>query len=263
MLGSTATLSDALLAEGPIHNFQASAVTLASDPVSNISLLSGLQSLLESTEAGEQQLQMVATYAGSVLSSTVTCCKGTKLRLDGDALHAMVANAHDKCHSSHHEIAEQNRVGLAVLLLGVWADKLPARIELAYAKVPEAGEDVDCSSDQLATNDSSAVRAVINAVPAAAAAAEAVNAPSSSGTPASASASASKSANHAVVPPQSPCSASVVAASQPLPCSADHMTMMASDLDEEDEEKRHEWVPDSCSQSLQPHVSSIVSLCHY
>ena len=211
------------LAECPSHSLKASAVTLASDPVSNISLLSGLQSTLEATEIGRHQLQALATYIARVLSSIIVCHNGTKVRLDRDALHAMVANAHDNQHTSHHESAEQSRVGLAVLLLGVWADRLPARLALAHAKVPEAAEDADCSSGTFTTA-------------------------LSSGAPASASESASESAlesaSHDEVSPQSPCSAVVEAASQPLPYKADHMSMMASDLEEEEECIQQEWVPD-------------------
>ena len=267
MHSDTATLSDASFAQGPTHSLQASAVTLASDPVSNISVLPQLQSILESTEVGRHQLQTIAACVAGVLSCTVVSCKGTKIRLDGCALRAMVANAPDNCHSSHRESAEQSRVGLAMLLLGVWAEKLPARLAFAHAKVPEADEDVDFSSDQLATNELSALPVLINVSPADAAAdaAGAVNIPSSFGAPASASASAAKSTYYDEVPPQSPCSASIVAASQSLPCSLDHMSMMASDLDEEEEERQHEWVPDFLgpdAHSHCSHMSTDTMLCH-
>ena len=230
------------LAECSTHNLKVSAVTLASDPVSNISLLSGLQSTLESTEAGRHQLQTLAAYIAGVMPSAVVCHNDTKVRLNRDTLNAMVANAHDNQHSSHHESAEKSRVELAVLLLGVWADKLPARLASAHAKVPEAAEGADRSFDQVLTNEASAVPALINALPTAAAA-EAFTTAFSSGAPASGSASesASMSINHDGMSPRS---AITVAASQPLPCSADHMSMMVSDLEEEEEDKQQEWDPD-------------------
>ena len=239
MCGSAATLPHTSHAEGPNHNLKASAVTLASDPVSNMSLLSQLQSALESTESGRYQLQTLITRIARVSSSSIVCHNGTSVRLDEDALHAMVANGHDNHQSSHNENAAQSRVGLAVLLLGVWANKLPVR--LAYAKLPEAAKDAARSSDQVNADEVSVVPPLMKAPPAAAAAAGASTTAFSSGVPASAShsasASVSESASH-----DTPCSAAAVAASQPLPGSADHMSMMASDLEEED--KQQGWVPD-------------------
>ena len=206
-----------------------------------MSLLSQLQSALESTESGRYQLQTLITRIARVSSSNIVCHNGTSVRLDEDALHAMVANGHDNHQSSHNENAAQSRVGLAVLLLGVWANKLPVR--LAYAKLPEAAKDAACSSDQVNADEVSVVPPLMNALPTTAAAAGANNTAFSSGVPASegtshsASASVSESASH-----DAPCSATAVAASQPLPGSADHMSMTASDLEEEDEQQ--EWVPD-------------------
>ena len=242
--GSAATLPAASFADGPIHNLKASAAIVASDPVSNISLLSQLQSVLESTETGQYQLQALATYIARILSSTVVCHNGTKARLDRDALHAVATHAHDDRHSSHHESAAQSRVGLAVLLLGVWADRLPTRLAFAHANLPEAAEDASCCSHQTMVHEVSAMPALINAIPAATAAGAFTTA-FSSGAPALASESALESGSHDEVSPESPCSAHAVASIQSLPSSAGHMSMMASDSEEEEQDEKQKWVPDS------------------
>ena len=262
-------MSDTSSAEGTTHNLQGSAASLASDPDSNLSQLLRLQS----AQSGRHQ-QMFAKCMAGVLPNTVVHSNSNTSQLDTDALQAMVAEADGSYSSSglqHQVTDEQSRVALSVLLLGVWADKLPGR--LGHARVSEASEDNHCSSGQVATgdSDSSAVPALAHA-PAAAAATSpsaapsaspsaspslspspSASAPASSSTStacapatvsASASASASESAGHGEV---APCSTTAEAASQPLPlpCLMSHTSLGASNIGEEEdeEEEKLEWVP--------------------
>lgn len=234
------------------HNLQASAASLASDPVSNLSQLPRLQSA-----QSDQHQQMFANCMAGVLPNTVVHGKSNTLQLDTDALQAMISDAHSSDLSSglqHHVSDEQSRVALAVLLLGVWADKLSARLE--HTKVSEADEDGHSSSGQLAAGDSSAVPALAHAPAAAAAATSAsaaastssacapVTVPASASASQSASESASEAAGHGEVPPGSPCSATAVPASQHLPCLMNLMSLRASDSEgEEDAEEELQWVP--------------------
>lgn len=237
-------MSDTSSAEGATDNLQASAASLASDPVSNLSQLPRLQSA-----QSDRHQQIFASCMACVLSKTVVHSKSNTLQFDADALHAMVAATHRNDPSSALQHDEKSRVALAVLLLGVWADKLPARLE--HTKVSEGGEDNQCSSGQVAAGDSSAVPALAHA-PAAAAAtsASASSSTSSSCAPAavsassSASDSASESAGRGEVALGSPCSATAVAVFRPLPCLMHQLSLRASDIEEEEEaEEELEWVP--------------------
>lgn len=227
------------------HNLQASAASLAADPVTNLSQLPRLQSA-----QSDRQQQMFASCMASVLPSTIVPGRSNTLQLDTDALHTMLADAHGSNSSSglQHDVSdEQSRVALAVLLVGVWADKLPARLE--HAKVSEGSEDDHCPSGQSAAEDNSssvpalahapAANAATSASPSATTSASASSscAPAAVSASSSGSESASESAGHGGVPPGSPCSATAVAASQPLPCLIRNMSLRASDIEEEEEEE--------------------------
>lgn len=198
-------------------SLQALAALLASDPLSNMDQLPALHSALEAADGGQHQLQCLAEHLAGLVPSAVFPGGNGRMKLDIEALKAMVTNAHDSNGSDNasHDIqqqsgfaqsqnTEQSRLGLVVLLLGVWAQRLVAASPRLQADQPsKPAEEAEGASS------SSTAAVAESASPSAAEAAEQ-------------DATAGR-------PPQS--------SSRSVPCWADHMSLMASDGEEGEEEQ--------------------------
>ena len=181
-----------------------------------------LHSALEAADGGQNQLQCLADHLARLLPSTVSLGRDGMLQLDIEALQDMVASAHDspEPHSASHDIqqhsgfeqsknTEQSRLGLAILLLGMWAQRLCAASPRLQADLPsEAAEEArgTCSAPAAAAADSASLS------PAQAAEQNATAGPRS------------QSANPS------------------LPCWADHVSSMASDGEEGEEEQEPDFM---------------------
>lgn len=124
------------------RNMQVAAAVLASDPVHNISHLETLQSELAATQGSQHQLQSLTACMIVTLPNIVGPDKNGRPKLNTKILQELTSTALAEQHEAH---AEQSRVGLAVLLLGVWAQRLQSSLQLQPGNTSEAAEEVPLS----------------------------------------------------------------------------------------------------------------------
>ncbi len=191
--------------------------------------LSTVQAALQTSCHGQQLLSSLAKHLSRVLPSTVTVdCQGIA-QIKQAEFDAMLAN--DSQHTQTDAARSEGKIGLAVLMIGLWSHKVKQELAVQGNKAPLA-------------NDGSFVEAAVAADPgsslAVASAADASiplpasSIPSQSGYPAS------------EAMPDGPASTDSLAASQAgskVPTATapgfgswvDHMTMLASDAEDEEE----------------------------
>ena len=203
------------------------AAMIASDPIRNIPQLPALQSALQAGDSSHYQLERLNPYMACVLPSTVKIDADCNTQLDARALQTKVAAAHasgaalgtqGREHpgsAQQEQYAEQGRVGLATLLLGVWAQRLQDWLQLQARQTSGAAKGI-VRTPSLPDDDAIAR-----------------------------SAAAAQATQQQATAEQQPCNCSSdptissAEVSHPVPdlaCWADHMSMMTSDADEEEAE---------------------------
>ena len=194
----------------PLLALQKALTYLIEDPVSNIPHLTLVETHLRALPLGEAQLTSLAKHLSRVLPSTVAWDRQGYSQIQQAKLQAMIAQASTQTHSQTDTTPKHSRVGLAVLLLGLWCHTLKQQIASHHASM--SGRADDRGPDQPAADWN----------------------PSSSASAGPQADSASAPITDRDLPATSSASLRAAAAASAAAW-VDHMSMMASDAgDEED-----------------------------
>ena len=219
----------------PDGNLEAALSRLAHDPVANLDQLPLVQSALQASHHHRQQLKSLAQQMAHVLPRTVSTDGRGITHLKQAELQRLIDSNEQESQRGARS-GEESRVGLGVLMIGLWSQKVKQNLAAQGVGDSRKAQAADFTSSSSAA---------------------AVNQPSSS--PLCTASQSTAKLSHASADRGSPATsheqAAAQAASQEAPPQAagswaDHMSVTASDAEEEEEAA---CIPDDVSM-----VSSIL-----